>query len=302
MFKDVLADSAVRILSESGFRVVDCRGSRSSFDILARRGERLLLVKTLANVEGLSREGVMQLKSVSGLLGGIPMIVSKRMKSSELADDVVYDRYGVCVSNLRTLDRMINDIPPTVHSKRGAYCVKVNSDRLSLERRKMGLTQESLAKRLGVSKQSVYRYESSGSVSLEVFSRLRNLFGDGLAEHESSLEIPSPDSSSAADMRGSNLKMMVRQEFETIGFDTSLTNAPFDILAAHDKRVLSVVSNDWRRLNDKLHILEEVSELVEGYSVCISERKVKSDVSVLNPGQLAKIKSAGELFKLLTDK
>jgi predicted transcriptional regulator len=94
---------------------------------------------------------------------------------------------------------------------------------------------------------------------------------------------------------------MVCREFENIGFRMSLTNAPFDMVASQSERVFSVVSNDWRRLSDKLDVLEHISGVVDGYTVCISERKVESPVSVMSPEELASVKNPKELFKLLSD-
>jgi putative transcriptional regulator len=300
MLKAGLVGSAVRMLSESGFEVVDCSGSRSSFDVLAKRDEMLILVKVLSNVEGLSGGAAAELKAVSAILGGVPVVVSQRMKSSELADGVVYDRYGVHVSNLRTFERLVNNSPPEAYSTRGNYCVHVNPGRLSEARRQMGLTQESLADRLGISKQSVYRYERSGRMSLDVFERLAGFFGEDLLEHDFKLTYDDSGGGGRVEGAVTSFKDLVRREFEGLGFSTSLTNAPFDMVARRDERVFSVVSNDWRRLQYKVSVLEDISRVMGGYSVCISERRVKTEVSVLSPKELAEVKSPRELFKLLS--
>jgi putative transcriptional regulator len=301
MFKPDLVDSAVNLLSESGFKTVDCRGSRSSFDILAKRGDLLLLIKALANVEGLGRESVLELRSVSSLLNGTPLIVSERMKSSSLADGIIYDRYGVCVSNLRTFSEFLNDAPPRVYSTRGNYCVRVNVEMLSEARRRRGLTQDSLAERIMVSKQSIYRYESCGRMSLEVFERLKEFFGDELAGADVQMRHEGQERPAVPSGPVTSFKRMVCREFEHMGFETHLTSAPFDMVAKRDGRVFSVVSNDWRRLEDKLEVLREVSETLGGYGVCISRRRVEGEVSVLTPGELSEIKSPKDLFKLLSD-
>jgi predicted transcriptional regulator len=166
----------------------------------------------------------------------------------------------------------------------------------------MGFTQDSLANALGVSKQSVYRYERSGRVSLDVFKRLVEILGEDILDHQFRLSMDSKEQTvKKSRVSVTSFKTMVRREFEHMGFTTSLTNAPFDLVASHDKRVFSVVSNDWRRLQDKLSVLEEICDVVGGYSVCISERRVKSDIDVLSPAELSKIRSYKELFKLLSD-
>jgi putative transcriptional regulator len=299
MLKSHLVDSAVKSLSAAGFRTVDCTGSRSSFDLLAKRGGTLLLIKTLSNVEGMSREAASELKSVASLLGGSPLVVSQRMKSSDLADNTVYDRHGVSVCNIATLGGIAAGRPPGVYSTRGNYCVHINAGRLSQLRREHGMTQDSVARELGVSKQSVYRYERQGRVSLDVFQGLVGMFGDGFAEPQ--MHLGRSFDGKPAKHAVTSFKRMVYREFEGMGFDTVQTNAPFDMVATGEHTVFGVVSNDWRRLGEKLEVLEEISEFLGGYSVCISERKVKARVSVLSPRELAQVKSPHDLFKLLSE-
>ena len=299
MLKDGLADSVVEMLHGSGFSVVDCRGFRSSFDVMGKRQDMLILVKTLANVEGLSRDGIDRMKEVSMLLGAVPLVVSCRMKSSELSDGVVYDRYGVCVTNIATFGTIVNDAPPAVYSKRGNYCIHVNSSKLTQSRRRMGMTQVSLAKRLGVSKQSVYRYEASGTMRLEVFERLRGILGEDLVETEFRLERTRERKGTISSGKSTSFKTMVCREFRELGFNTILTSAPFDLVATGEKRVFGVVSDDWRRMGERLSTLTHISDMVGGYTLCVSRRKVKTNVSVLSPKELAGIKTAAELFKIL---
>lgn len=260
-----------------------------------------MLVKALANVEGLSREGVSELKALASFLGGVPVIVSERMKTSELADGTVHDRYGVYASNLKTFSHLINGDAPRVYSTRGNYCVHVNSKLLSDARHRQGLTQEMLADRLGVSKQSVYRYEAYGRVSLDVFQRFAELFKDELVEDEFRLRFKNMSEGDFQRHPQTKFKRMVCRELEEMGFNTTLTNAPFDLIASQEERVFSVVSNDWRRLHYKLSVLEELTDLLGGYRLCVSERKVKGKISVLSPEELAQIRSPRELFKLLSD-
>jgi len=304
MLKRGLLTKAALVLASAGFKSVESVGSRSSFDIIARRGDTLILIKALANVEGLSRERAQELKCISQLVGGIPMVVSERMKTSSLADDVVYDRYGVCVCSVGTLAEIVNDEAPKAYARRGNYCVHVDGGMLSAARKRMGMTQESLADRLGVSKQSVYRYETSSSVSLDIFERMVDLFGDDFARSEFKLSFKDGQKSQpeGPEHKLTSIKKQVRDEFQGMGFSTAFTNAPFDMVAQKKKRVFSVVSNDWRRLESKLDVLAGITDVLDGYTLCISERRVEGSVSVLTPDELAEISSSRELFKLLSQK
>ncbi len=299
MYKHALVDWLSKTLLDAGYRTVECRGSRSSFDIIARKDDRLVLAKALSNIEALSRERAQELKNLSILLDGYPVVVSETMKNHPLSDGVVYDRYGVQVMNTSTFQELVNEGSPTAYSKRGSYCVQVNADLLAIARRNMGYTQEGLADELGVSKQSVYRYESSGNVSRDVFDRMVDLLGGDIVRMDFRMS-PAKADGETHEMLLTPLKKVVEEHFREMGFTTTVTNAPFDMVASKGETVFSVVSNDWRRLKEKLAVLDEVSDVLDGYTVCVSERRVKSEVSVLTPSELSEIHSARELFKRLS--
>lgn len=301
--KSDLIDRLVDVLLDGGFQFVDCRGSRSSFDVLAKKKDLILLVKVLGNIEALNQRSVRELKFVASILGAVPIIVGERMKSTLLSDGVVYDRYGACVLNQTTFRHMVHNILPKVYSTRGNYCVHVDSSLLAELRRKSGLTQGELAGKIGVSKQSLYRYESSGRMSLDVFEQIMDFFEDeGLVLPTFDLHVEQPvlPGEKEVDVRMNQLKSLVLSELRNMGFETSITKAPFDVIATEEERVFTVVSNDWRRLKQKVDMLDEISGLVGGYSVCISERRVKSR-RVMRPEDLKEVKTPRDLFRILSE-
>lgn len=304
MQKDALVDAVISALEGEGFGAADCRGARSSFDVLARREDTLYLVKVLSNVEGLSRSTVAELERVSAILGAKPLVVASHMKSSKLSDCVLYDRYGVCVCTPETFAELIGGSSPSVYSTRGNYCVHVKATRLSRARKAKGFTQEELARKVGVSKQSIYRYEHSGTMSRDIFERLEEILGGGLAESVYSERFESHHrvrNSSGACSNVTSLKKLVYSEFKSMGFDTRYTKAPFDMVAESGERVYSVVSNDYRRIREKLTMIEELSSILGGYSLCISERRIRDEGTVLSPKELSEVPSPKELFKILSE-
>lgn len=300
-----LIDAVVGVLSDSGFSVSDCRGIQSCFDIIARKGERILLVKVLMNIEGLTCKNSMELKGVASLLSATPMIVGDHMKSTELSDGVIYDRYGVSVVNMKTMrEMMTSEKNPTVYSIRGNYCVNINPKSLTALRASCGLSQRELADRLKVSKQSIYRYESSGRISLHTAEKLVKFFdneGEKLAlMRKRVLEATPSPVDGTFDVHLTELKKRIIGELNEIGFSTTPTNAPFDVLAQDKERVFTVISNDWRRIERRVSITAEISDIVGGYSACITERKVEVGAAVITPDELKEIRSCRELIRRIT--
>lgn len=101
-----------------------------------------------------------------------------------------------------------------------------------------------------------------------------------------------------------DLKRTVLREFIGMGFETSLTNAPFDILASereHGEKILTIVSNDRQGLRRKVEVIRDISEITGCHKVCISNRGQNLDVLVIKPRELSEINEASEFMKLLVD-
>lgn len=297
-----LSCEVARIFKRAGYHVVACEGFQSSFDILAKGEGRLFLVNVLSNIEGLTPKKACELKKVSNILDGVPLIVGARLKSARLDEGVVYERYGIHVVGQETLSQILADSAPKTYTIRGNYCMRLDPKRLSLVRRRHGLTQDRLASILGVSKQSVYRYECEGRVSSLIAERMSEFFGD-----IDDLFLPSDVFHSEAfsgdrEFTGyvSELKRETFDFFRDIGFDASFTKAPFDIVLKDEETVFTTVSNDWRRLKRKIRVVEEISETIGGVGVCITERTKKASGIVLKPEDLKGIKTSKEFIELLS--
>ncbi|MFH0860025.1 MAG: helix-turn-helix domain-containing protein [Candidatus Altiarchaeota archaeon] len=303
MTKAVLSSRVQESLERREYDYVDCAGIQSSFDIIAKSDDSILLVKILYNVEGLTREAAAELKRVSEAISAKPVVIGFKIKSSELQDDVVYERYGIPVINHRTFDKILDDIQPPVYSIRGNYCIKINPERLSHLRRQRRMTQQNLADSLGVSKQSVYRYESTGHVSLDIAERLEQVFSDDRLLLKGDIFENAEESEEAAYPRGytTELTKKVDTYLRRIGFKTSITNAPFDIIAKERKMIFSAISNDRNGIRKKMTVLNSVSDIMGGYPLCISERRVKIETTILNPADFEGIRTPRQLFRILVE-
>ena len=92
---------------------------------------------------------------------------------------------------------------------------------------------------------------------------------------------------------------MFSQSFNKLGFSTSLTNAPFDVVARESETIYTAVSDDGRRLKLRVEKIKEISDIMGGYSICISNRKQNLDSLIIKPSELEDIKEAEELFDML---
>lgn len=301
--KSSLTRDAVEILESCGYQVSDCSGSRSCFDILAKR-DKVLLIKVLINVDGFSRRCSTELKNVASVTSAIPLVLSDHTKSAKLCRGVIYARYNIQVINLATLGDIVNESMPIVYSVRGNYCMRIDSNLLVKLRKGLNMTQQELADRLGISKHSIHRYELSGRMSLEIAERLMDILKENIATPRE-VFLPDmhhpPEEYEIMTRRLTGLKYMVLEKFRDIGLFAALTNAPFDIFAIgdEDRKILTTVSDDSRRLRGKMDTINEISRIIKSYSICISNRYGDSDVTVMKPRELRKIKDSEELIDIL---
>ncbi len=295
---------AAAILENAGFQVSDCSQVRSCFDLLARREDTLLLIKILGNIEGVTCHLAAGLRNAARSMSGTPLIIGDHMKTAALSPGIIYTRYDVHVVNMESFEEIMGQKIPLIYSVRGNYCVRINCDLLSKIRRKENLTQEELAEKLEVSKQSIHRYESSGRISLEIAEKLVGLLKEDLMMPG---EIFDQDTCPIEDEVYSyvtDLKRAAYQEFQNMGFTASLTNAPFDIVAAEtpeSERILTIASDDRKSLIRKVELIKDISEMTGCLRVCITNRSCDLDVVVIKPKDLSEIKKKEEFIRILTD-
>lgn len=302
--KSELISNTIEILGDAGFEVSDCGGVRSCFDIIAKK-EETLIIKVLTNIEGLNKDTAMELRDIAAVVSGVPLVIGYCMKSARLSNGVVYERYGINIVNLDTFTDILDNRTPLVYSVRGNYCMNVNSRLLIQLRRKLGTTQEELAVKLNVSKQSIYRYESSGTISIEIAERLMEIFDEDIAiPNKLILKKKIHQKHNRKINRNlTNLERIVISDLENIGFSTMPTNAPFDIFAMktdEGERLFTLVSNDGMRLRHRIELIHEISELLGGYEICISDRReADSCVPIIKPKELHEIKNSRELIEMI---
>lgn len=304
--KSELINRAIEVLRNAGYDVLDCSSARSCFDIIAKKNE-ILLIKVLTNIESLGRHTSIELRNIAGILSGIPLIIGENMKSSKLSNGVVYMRYEIRIVNLDTFADILGDRTPLVYSVRGNYCMNINSELLVQLRRGLGMTQEELAVELRVSKQSIYRYESSGNISIKIAERLMEILDEDIAiPNKLVLKLGGKIHKRLSTKTYKNLTGLERaviRDLENIGFSTLPTNAPFDIFAREksdeSEKLFTIVSNDGKRLRHRIKLINEISELLEGYRICISDRREdNAEVLIIKPGELHKIRDSQELIEM----
>jgi putative transcriptional regulator len=179
MSRSALVGNVTSMLRDAGFLVSDrCSVRPKSFDLAARRGEDLLLVKVLGNIDALDGETGEELRRLGTYLDATPIVVGLRTRDEDLKHEVVYFRHGVPVLHPETaFDLFIENVPPLIYAAPGGLYVDIDGDVLADEREERGWSLGRLANELGVSRRTVSKYEDGMNASIDVAIRLEGLFG-----------------------------------------------------------------------------------------------------------------------------
>ncbi|MHA1632070.1 MAG: transcriptional regulator [Candidatus Freyarchaeota archaeon] len=301
-----------RMLQKAGYEVANHLAPRSCFDIAARKEESLLLLKVLANVDGVKDEQGRELRLLAKLLSATPLIVGERTRKSEILDGVVYGRCGIPTINISTLKRFIfEDVYPVVLAKRGGLYLKINGEALRRAREERGFSLGNLAERVGVSRKAIYEYERNMmDVTLETAVRI---------EEELDADVIMPiDFTSWESIYGfEEEKLPTLQECEDelegeickalseLGFKVIIAKkAPFNALTADQKEEYIVVTGVGRAhektVERRIKTLERVSRVVRKWAMFVldKERDVReARVPVLSKEEIESMEEPEDLLK-----
>ncbi len=292
--KNELLTRITEILKEAGF-IVSRRCSARSFDLAARSGDLILLVKALYNIDGLDEEIARSLKRAAFSLLASPIVVGVRRGSSFMEDDVIYHRYGIPAINTNTLyNYFITGMHPYVYSATGGLYVNLNGELIRIAREKKSLSLGDIASSLGVSRRSVSKYEEGRvSTTIEIALKLEEILGTSLIEPlefitqaeelEESLspEMTEPGIEDAT----SSLERYILGKMEEIGFEIFTTaHAPFNAVSllqtssregSKSVRILTGISKYTRQLIKRARILSSLSTVTKTHSVFVVNGNVK---------------------------
>ncbi len=317
--KNDLIARVIEILQEAGF-IVSSRCKAKSFDLAARRGDLILLVKVLYNIDGLSEEIAGSIKRAAFSLLASPVVVGERKGSFFLEDDVVYRRHGIPAININTLyDYFIAGVRPYVYSATGGLYVNINGELMRIAREKKNLSLGDIASRLGVSRRSVSKYEGGGvSTTINIALKLEEILDTVLIEpldflaQEPEEPLPPEVTEAGIDDATSDLERSILGMMEEIGFEIfTTTHAPFNAVSLSQSsnesiRILTGISKYTQQVIKRARILSSLSTVTNTHSVFVvngNVKRVQIDHTVLmEKEELKKIRDPEEFTCVIKEK
>lgn len=310
MSKELLVTQLMKILLDAGFFVSErCDVRPRCFDLVARREERLLLIKVLSNIDGLRKATADEIKLVAFYLGGAALIVGEKTRDHYLESGVVYLRHGIPTVNLTTFRvYFAENIPPIIYAAHGGLYVSIDGGFLRRTRLKHSISLGELAAELGVSRRTVSKYEEGQmDISVEIVQRLEEVLDEAFAVAIDLLKVPQLTDITFKERKLSRLESEVINHITDMGFNVvSTTQSPFDAISHGEENIILTGISDYRAtIVKKARIMSSISHVARARSLCIVEDIKRVDpvgeTVLLRKKDFEKMKDAEDLTEYIEE-
>ncbi len=311
MSRSALVGNVTAMLEDAGFLVSDrCSIRPKSFDVAARRGEDVILLKILGNIDAFDGRTGAEMRRLGEYLGAAPLVIGLRTRDEELDPGVVYFRHGVPVLSPDTaMDLFVEDVPPLIYAAPGGLYVNIDSEVLADVRERRDWSLGRLAQELGVSRRTVSKYEDGMDASVEVAAQLEELFEAPLTspvslldDDESVRDIDDPEGPTD-DANEAIVALLTR-----VGYEVHPTvRAPFKTVSEDGEyeQVLAGHSEFTEAAEKRARIMSSVGRVTRTRSVYVVDRAPRDAVdgtALLEESEVAAIDEREEFRDLVQDR
>ncbi len=286
------------LLADAGYGTVECPGPYS-YDMIARKGKKLLFVKTIKSIDNLDDAQVSDLNSLSQELHANTLIIAEDSHGGLLRDGTVYEREGVPAVNLETLREMlVSGVHPLVRAARGGFYVEIDGPALKREREKLNLSLGQFGRKIGVSRRYVLEYEKGSATTVDKAIAMEETFERSVLKPVNIFERVHTHISRELP----HFEHVVVNKLHSIGFEIGYAQkAPANVVADEkDERIVSGLGN--RGLKNRAKMLKQISDFLGAEPVFITEKGGKKEISgipVIDEKTLKKLRSPADLLDRL---
>ncbi len=315
MNRQELIDNVRETLTNAGFYVSElCSMRPVGFDLVARRDNSLLIIKVLTNINAISEDVADELRALSTLLKGCPILIGGKKGPGVLEEDVVYDRFGVQAISYKTLkNHLLEGIPLEVYAAPGGLYVNLDTEKIKKFREEQKLSLGSFARSLRVSRRTVQMYEEGMNASIEVAFRIENFLGSEVTTPIDILKKPviKEKSFKRKDFNLDGLRDFQKEIFsllEKLGYQViPMERAPFEAVSQDKKKILlTCVDRYDKKLLKKAHVVDSISKITEKQAVLITDKKQnKKNIEgtpLIFKKELKKTRGPEELLELILER
>ena len=286
MKKDLLEDVGVHLLKK-GYTVKTL--TRTCFDLLARFETAILLIKVLEDANAIDKEYAKEMQRLAAYINGSPVIIAEKA-GQKLADNVVYSRFGIYTLNFHTFRNCIENKMPFIRQDHAGLKAVIKGKQLEEKMEEKGFSMNSLAHKMGVSRQMVQKYkEGSSEITVQKAFKLYDLFGGTVFRRIDVFKEKTgiPDES----------KSDVSRKYMKLGFEASDAHkVPFDVIAKKGKELILTKVGD--KPNPQT---QSLSRLLDADNLIIFKKKKPKGIPAITKKEFLEFEEANELIKFLKE-
>jgi len=285
--KSNLIDKLGIFLLKDGFTVKSL--TRSCFDLLARKQDKILLIKVLEDANSVSKQYVGEMNMVASYINAVPLIVAAKAGKT-LDDNVLYMRLDLYTLNFSTFSNCIKNKFPFIKRTQAGLTVSLVGNELRKKREEMGYSLNAFSRKVGVTTRMITKYENGNSeITINNAMKIYDLFGDSVF-HEINIF-------SRHNKIESNYKSDVSKKYVDLGFEAAdTTKTPFDIIARKDNNLILTEVGDKTRPD-----FSSLSKLLDADNLVIFKKNRPQDVPAVTKDEFLEFEKSNQLIKFLKE-
>ncbi|MBU1120949.1 helix-turn-helix domain-containing protein, partial [Candidatus Micrarchaeota archaeon] len=196
---------------------------------------------------------------------------------------------------------MLSSFSPYVKSFKGRGIVEINADKLRDKRKELQLSLEKLAERVGLAKESLYRFEHGASTSLETAKKLEEVLKTDLILEKNLLEeFYKSQLQKKKELFGEKIRDEVLEKIHGMGLDLiELSHSPFKAVGSKKEYLIIDKGKEKQELKKKALVLEKTKAVLDTHSLIITKKFDLSNIAstaVMKEEELDSYKKIQELM------
>jgi len=305
-----LINTTRAILAKAGFDVSSALTLRGiCFDVVARRDDKVLIVKVLSNIDAFSKENADEMKMLADSLDAVPIVTGERSSSGALEPGIVYSRFNISIVSNETLaDLLLDEAPPFIFAAPGGLYVRLDSELLKSAREERGISLGAMAETAGVSRRTIQMYETGMGAMIDAALRIEEYLGVPIIEPIDPFTFKSDERQKEERALMDPVQSYALDQLSTLGFSVrQVTKSPFEAVSSSSSTLmLTGIGSDDEKVLQRAVVASEISRVMDRFSVLIVERKHERDninsTAVVSNEELKKMDDPGELTDLVAER
>ncbi|MAE42316.1 hypothetical protein CMO93_00980 [Candidatus Woesearchaeota archaeon] len=308
--KSQLIDKVGIFLLKDSFTVKTL--TRSCFDLLARKLDRILLIKVLEDANSVSKQYIEEMNNVAAYIGATPFIIAQKA-GAKLEENVLYTRFDMYTLNFETFVSSVKNKFPFIKRTQAGLTASIDGNKLRKKREKLGYSLNSLSKKVGVTKRMITKYENGDcEITINKAMKIYDIFGyhvfNEINIFSRNNKVESDNESDLSKTRNVFLSTQkipivqsesssVSKKYINLGFEaTDTKRSPFDIIARKDDELILTDIGDKTRPD-----FSSLSKLLDADNLVIFNKKKPKDIPSMTKKEFLEFEKANQLIRFLKE-